>query len=122
MLCNGNAEQPAIECLQCLAVVNQVPLHRNQQQILRSLISNRGACMRGVAQLPTLLPSTRASLLEMIKLVCTCCVGNHTEVQALAQSLVPLPMLLRLMADMPGLELMPEQVAVGPPALCQAVA
>ena len=90
------------QCLQHLAVVNHIPVHRNQQQILRSLVSIRGDCFQGVQQLSALLEHERQWLQDIVGLVCACTVGHDAEAQALAQGLMPLLRVLKLLADVDG--------------------
>ena len=104
---NATSTPAVIKCLQCLAVANQIPVHRNQQQILQSLVTN--SCLQGLQQLAALPDPDRQRLVAILDLVCTCCVGHYGDAQAVAQGLVPLVTLLKLKADFSGFQWMAEQ-------------
>ena len=76
-------------------------MSRNQTQILDSLLQHRGNCLAGLQGLPTLDGPGRLQLLAVLDLVCTCCVGQPADAVALAQRLLPLPMLLKVRPPAP---------------------
>ena len=96
--------------LQVLAVVNDIPNHRNQQQILRAVTSS--GCLSGLPQLAKLPEYERARLLIILDLVCTCCIGHNTDVQVLAHGLVPLSVLLHLILQFPAFVMLWEQATL----------
>ena len=102
--------QASIECLQCLAVVKGIPVHRNQQQILQSLVTHNS--LHGLHKLASLSASERQRLLAILDLVNTCCVGHYAYAQTLAQGLVPLPMMLKAIGTLHGLRQLNEQEAL----------
>ena len=93
------------QCLQQLAVVNQIPVHRNQQQILHAMVSTHGEFLQGTQRLADMTDEEREWLCAVATLVCTCCVGNDPEAQVLAQGLLPLPRLLKMLVEVDDLVL-----------------
>ena len=100
------------KCLQELAVANQIPVHRNQQQILRAVVSTRGDCLQGIQRVASLSNPERQWLLAVVELVCTCCIGHDHEAQGLAQGLMPLPWLLKMIVEADGDATLEEQMAL----------
>ena len=82
-------------------------MYRNQQQILQSLVSH--SCLRRLHRLHSLDDPQRQWLLGVIDLICTCCVGHYADVQAVAQGLVPLPLLIKLLGDFQHLQRLTER-------------
>ena len=94
--------QPCVDCLKCLAVANQIPVHRNQQQILQG-IGAKGYLYE-LQQLYLVPGAARDRMLSILDLVCTCCVGQYNAAMVVAQGMVPLPILLKILMDHEGFE------------------
>ena len=93
------ATSTCIQCLRRMVVVDQIPVHRNQQLILHSLMCHRGDCLSGLHNLIHLEDEPKRRLLGIIDLVSACCLGYNPSIQALAQGLLPLSLMLKLLAE-----------------------
>ena len=83
-----------VECLRALSVVNEVPIQGNQHLVLKHIDRAGVSVLDGLRHGGA--PAARHHAL--LGLICTCCMyGYHAESQALAQDLVPLPKLLKLL-------------------------
>ena len=109
LICNDRVTSLCIKCLKALAVVGNIPVHRNQQKILQILVAEHGDCLQEMQHMPSLPECKRQQLCAIVDLICVCCIESNA---ALAQGLVPLPWLLKILQKVNGLDLMEEQASL----------
>ena len=70
------------------------------------------SCLRRLHRLHSLDDPVRQWLLAAVDLICTCSIGHYADVQAVAQGLVSLPLLLKLVGEFQSLQRLPEQATL----------